>query len=74
MIKKGDKVIVLAGKDRKKSGTVTRVFPRLDMAIVEGINIKKRHTRAKRQGQKGAIVETASPIHISNLKKEENAK
>lgn len=68
MIKKGDKVIVLAGKDRKKSGEVTKVFPTTSMAIVSGVNIKKRHRRATKAGGKGTIVDLEFPIHISNLK------
>jgi large subunit ribosomal protein L24 len=74
MIKKGDKVIVMAGKDKKKSGTVTRVFPKLDKAIVEGINIRKRHLRPRKSGQKGTIKDMEAAIHISNLKKDEGNK
>lgn len=70
MIKKGDKVIVLAGKDRKKSGTVERVFPKLEMVIVDGINMRKKHMKGRKSGQKGSIIDLASPIHISNLRKE----
>ena len=68
-IKKNDSVIVISGKDKGKTGTVLRAFPREDKIVVEGVNIKKRHQRATRGGQKGQIVEQAHPIHVSNVKK-----
>lgn len=68
-IKKGDKVKILAGKDKGKSGTVSKVFPELNKVIVDGINIFKRHRKAKKQGEKGVIVEVAAPIDASNAKK-----
>ncbi len=55
-IKKGDKVIMLSGKDRNKTGTVTRTDPKAGKVIVEGLNMIKRHLRPKKQGQKGQIV------------------
>ncbi len=67
-MKKGDKVIILVGKDKKKSGTITKVLIKKNMVIVSGLNLKKRHKRAKRSDQKGSIVEMESPIHISNVK------
>ena len=71
MIKKGDKVMIMTGKDKGKTGTVESVFPKKNKAIVEGLNISKRHTKARRANNKSAIVDVASPIHISNLKKTE---
>lgn len=68
-IKKGDKVKILAGDDKSKTGTVIKVFPKLNKAIVEGVNIVKRHRKARKQGEAGKIVEVATPIHLSNLKK-----
>lgn len=68
-IKKGDKVKILAGKDKGKSGTVSSVMPAINKVIVDGINIVKRHQKAKKQGDKGVIVEVASPIDASNVKK-----
>ncbi len=65
-IKKGDKVIVIAGKDKGKSGDVLEVFPSENRAIVSGINVAKRHT--KTQGaQEGGIISKSLPIHISNI-------
>lgn len=55
-IKKGDNVIMLAGKDRTKTGKVLRVDPKANKVVVEGLNQIKRHLRAKKQGQKGQIV------------------
>ncbi len=66
-IKKGDKVIVSTGKDKGKTGSVLKVFPREDLVLVEGVNIRKRHQKGTRTGQKGQIVEKAMPIHISNV-------
>lgn len=58
---------VLSGKDRGKNGKVLDVFPKEDKVLVEGVNIRKRHRRAKKQGQKGQIVQVAFPIHFSNV-------
>lgn len=66
-IKKGDQVQVIAGKDRGKRGAVTRVFPEADRVVVEGVNIGKRHRKAKTAGEKGERVEMAMPIHVSNV-------
>jgi large subunit ribosomal protein L24 len=55
-IKKGDKVIMLSGKDRSKTGTVKRTDVRAGKVIVEGLNMVKRHLKARKQGQKGQIV------------------
>ena len=68
-IKKGDKVTVITGKDKGKSGVVLKSFPKDFSVLVEGINKKKLHKRPKRSGEKGKIVEQATPIHISNVKK-----
>ncbi len=67
MIKKGQKVKILTGNDKNKTGTVLKVLPREDKILVEGINLKKRHVKAKSSDKKGEIVETATPIHISNV-------
>lgn len=69
-IKKGDKVIVITGKDKGKSGPVVKAFPKLDMVLVEGLNKKKLHQRPRKSNEKGKIVEQAAPIHVSNVRKE----
>ena len=66
-IKKGDKVQLMAGKDRGKQGEVLVVFPVLEKVIVKGANMMKRHIRAKKDGQKGERIEKEAPIHISNV-------
>lgn len=55
-IKKGDKVIMLSGKDRTKTGAILRTDPENNKVIVEGLNMAKRHLKARKQGQKGQIV------------------
>lgn len=67
-VKKGDNVIVLAGKDKGKTGKILRAFPREEKVLVEGVNIKSVHERAKKSGGKGMIVEKSFPIHVSNVK------
>lgn len=68
-IKKEDQVKVMAGKDWGKTGRVLRIFPRQRRAVVENINIVKRHTRPNPQRNiQGGIVEKEAPIHLSNLK------
>lgn len=67
-IKKGDTVVIRAGKDRGKSGTVLRAFPSTDQVVVEGVNVQKRHRKTNKQtNQGGGIVEFAAPIHVSNV-------
>jgi large subunit ribosomal protein L24 len=66
-IKKNDKIIVVAGKDRGKTGTVTAAFPKMNSLIVEGVNMKKKHQRPRRGGQKGQVIEIPHPIHVSNV-------
>jgi len=68
-IKKEDQVQVLAGRDKGKTGRVLRVFPARGRAIVENINVVRRHTRQNpQQNIQGGIVEREAPIHLSNLK------
>jgi large subunit ribosomal protein L24 len=68
-IKKGDNVKILAGKDKGKSGIIEAVLIKQDKVIVGGINIMKKHNKGKKKGEKGTIVEVASPIHVSNVQK-----
>ncbi len=65
-IRKEDQVVVIAGKDKGKIGRVLQVFPRRERAIVEGVNIVKRHMKPTPFAE-GGIVEKPAPIHISNL-------
>ncbi len=67
-IKKGDEVIVIAGKDKGRRGQVIRVLTDADKVVVQNVNIAKRHTRPNPQrGISGGIVEKEMPIHISNV-------
>ncbi len=66
-IKKGDHVIVIAGKDKGKTGTVEQAFPKKEMVLVDGVNVKTRHQKNKRTRSTGQIVEKSTPIHISNV-------
>ncbi len=68
-IKKGDKVKVITGSDKGKSGVVLKSFPTTSRVLIEGVNVKKRHVKATRSGKQGSIVEKAMPIHASNVKK-----
>jgi large subunit ribosomal protein L24 len=67
-IKKGDQVLIITGKDRGRKGRVLRAFPKKEQVLVEGINIRKKHVRAKRTGEKGQIVKLPTPISVSNVK------
>ena len=65
-IKKGDKVVVLTGSDKGRSGEVLKVLPEEGRAVVQGINVAKRHQKQS-QTQEGGIVNKELPIHMSNL-------
>jgi len=69
-VKKGDNIIVLAGKDKGKIGKILRAFPKEDQVLVEGVNTKKVHERSKKSDTKGTIIEKNFPIHVSNVKKQ----
>ena len=62
-----DTVLVLTGKDRGKKGRVIRLFPKVEKALVEKINMVKRHTRPTQQLPQGGIIEKEAPVHLSNL-------
>lgn len=66
-IRKNDKVIILAGKDKGKEGKVLRVFRDEDKVIVEGVNVAKKHQKSRLRDKKGEIVDKAMPIHVSNV-------
>jgi large subunit ribosomal protein L24 len=66
-IKKGDRVVVLTGKDKGREGAVTKVFPKEQRVLVEGINIVHRHTRPSQTDPQGGIKNKEAPIHLSNV-------
>jgi large subunit ribosomal protein L24 len=65
-VKKGDKVVVLTGRDKGKNGEIMKVFPEENRAIVQGVNIVRRHQKQS-AGQEGGIISKEAPVHISNL-------
>ncbi len=66
-VRKNDSVMVIAGKERGKTGKVLRVIPKKSRAIIERVNLVKRHTRARGPQLPGGILEKEASIHISNL-------
>jgi large subunit ribosomal protein L24 len=66
-IKKGDRVVVLTGRDKGKKGEVLRVFPTESRVLVQGLNLVKRHTRPSQSDPQGGIKTKEAPIHISNV-------
>lgn len=66
-IKKGDTVIILSGKDKGKTGAVTKVYPDLNKVAVDGINVMKRHQKPSQKHPKGGIMESYAPIDVSNV-------
>lgn len=67
IIKKGDNVIVLTGKDKSKKSKVLKAFPSTGKILVESVNMAKRHQRKRKQGDKGQVISVAMPIDASNV-------
>lgn len=66
-VKKGDKVMVITGKDKGKTGTVLAVFPKKDRVVVEGVNIVKKHSKPSQANPQGGIVSREAAVHVSNV-------
>jgi large subunit ribosomal protein L24 len=66
-VKKGDNIIVLSGKDKGKKSKVLRVLPKENRVLVEGVNIFKKHMKARGEGRPGQMIEVSRPIHLSNV-------
>lgn len=66
-LKKNDNVMIITGKDRGKSGKIVRVFPKENRIIVENLNLKKKHIKPKKQGEKGQTINFAAPFNVSNV-------
>ncbi|KQW71300.1 50S ribosomal protein L24 [Phenylobacterium sp. Root77] len=66
-IKKGDRVVVLTGKDKGRQGAVLRVLPKEDRVVVEGLNMVQRHTRPTQTDPQGGIKNKEAALHISNV-------
>ena len=73
-IKKGDNIIVITGKDKGKTGKVSKVFPKANSVLVPGINIKKKHQKPRSQNQKGQIIDIPTPVDASNVRLEAKVK
>lgn len=67
-LKKNDTILVIKGKDKQKKGKIVKVFPADLKIVVEGVNIKKKHVKSRRAGQKGQIVEVTRPFSAANVK------
>ncbi len=66
-IKKGDRVVLLAGKDKGRTGTVTKVLPKDERVFVQGVNMVQRHTKASQTDPNGGIKNKEASIHLSNV-------
>ncbi|WP_203364244.1 50S ribosomal protein L24 [Bacillus sp. REN10] len=66
-VKKGDKVMVITGKDKGKTGIVLAAFPKKDRVLVEGVNIVKKHSKPSQVNPQGGIISQEAPIHVSNV-------
>src|SRR3989338_1162630 len=66
-VKKGDNVIVIAGKEKGKKGKIVRVLVSLNKVIIEGLNTVKKHQRPRKTNEKGTMISIAMPIHASNV-------
>nr|MDH3152641.1 50S ribosomal protein L24 [Bacillus licheniformis] len=66
-VKKGDKVMVISGKDKGKQGVILATFPKKDRVIVEGVNMVKKHSKPTQANPQGGILNQEAPIHVSNV-------
>lgn len=66
-LKKGDTVIVIAGKDKGKEGEIVRAMPRENKIIVSGVNVAKKHQKQTKQTMQGGIIDRDMPVHASNV-------
>ena len=66
-LRKGDKVIVIAGRDKGKTGEIQKVLPRTNRVVVDGVNLRKKHKKPTQANPEGSIVEIYAPIHASNV-------
>ncbi|MEQ6376628.1 50S ribosomal protein L24 [Bacillaceae bacterium S4-13-58] len=66
-VKKGDKVMVISGKDKGKQGTILEAYPKKDRVLVEGINLVKKHAKPSQDNPQGGILNQEAPVHVSNV-------
>ncbi|MSU60496.1 MAG: 50S ribosomal protein L24 [Candidatus Staskawiczbacteria bacterium] len=67
-VKKGDNVLVISGKDKGRTAKILKSFPKELQILVDGMNLKKKHVRPKKQGEKGQVVSVPSPMDVSDVK------
>jgi len=67
-VKKGDSILIIAGKDKGRTGKIMKALPKDNKILIEGINLKKKHVRPKREGEKGQVVEIPAVMDVSNVK------
>lgn len=67
-IRKGDNVLVTVGKDRGKQATIVKVMPKINKAVIDGLNLAKKHTKPSPRNPHGGVIEFSAPIAISNLR------
>lgn len=67
-IKKGDNLLVISGKDKGKTGKVIRAFPKINKVIADGLNVRKKTIKGRREGEKGQVISQPFSFHISNAK------
>lgn len=67
-LKKGDNILVISGKDKGKVAKILRALPKEGRVLVEGVNLKSKHIRPKKQGEKGQVVKVPMPMNVSNVK------
>jgi large subunit ribosomal protein L24 len=66
-VRKGDRVVVLTGKDKGREGTIIRVLPQVGKVVVEDVNVARRHTKPRQANQPGGIIDKAMPLDASNV-------
>ncbi|MBP2242883.1 large subunit ribosomal protein L24 [Cytobacillus eiseniae] len=66
-VKKGDKVMIISGKDKGKTGVILAAFPKQDRVLVEGVNIVKKHSKPSQVNPQGGIINHEAPVHVSNV-------
>ena len=66
-IKRGEEVVVISGANKGQRGRILQVIPKKDRVVVEGVNFRKKHQKAKSEEEKGGIIELEAPLHVSNV-------
>ena len=67
-VKKGDNILIISGKDKGRTAKILRSLPKEGKILVEGINLRKKHIRPKKEGEKGQVVQIPAPMNVSNVK------